>query len=232
MKLRNSNVADPRRRSISPVAKLALGIMAVAAVWVSRSPAALLCEAAVVASAGLLRPGRRQASYSGLIWPMTAMLGVVGLVFFDLETALVLGLRVFNLLGVGLIAFSVFSPEDMGTALRQLKLPQGFVFMLTAGLRYVPLMQNKIRSIRDAQQARGIDLRFRLRNVRNWMAFLAPLLVQSFRLADELALAMESRGYSRPGRTGRRQARLTRRDGVMIAAGLGLLAALAYWERG
>ncbi|MGE5257435.1 MAG: energy-coupling factor transporter transmembrane component T family protein, partial [Hyphomicrobiales bacterium] len=154
MKLRNSNEAGHRRRGISSITKLALGIMAVAAVLVSRSPAALLGEAAVVASAGLLRPGRRQAPYSGLIWPMTVMVGAVGLVFFDLQTALVLGLRVFNLLGVGLIAFSVFSPEDMGAALRQLKLPQGFAFMLTAGLRYVPLMENKIRSIRDAQQAR------------------------------------------------------------------------------
>jgi energy-coupling factor transport system permease protein len=142
----------------------------------------------------------------------------------------VLGLRS-STLGIP-IAFGVISPEEMGAALRQLRLPHGLVFMLTAGLRYVPLMENKIRSIRDAQQARGIDLRFRLKNVRNWMTFLAPLLVQSFRLADELAMAMESRGFSRPGRTCRHQAKLTRRDGVVMAAALGLLAALAYWERG
>jgi energy-coupling factor transport system permease protein len=160
------------------------------------------------------------------------MVGVVGLLFFDPETALMLGLRTFNLLGGSLIAFSVVSPEEMGAALRQLRLPQGFVFMLTAGLRYVPLMEHRIRSIRDAQQSRGIDLRFRLKNARNWMAFLAPLLVQCFLLADELALAMESRGFSRPGRTCRRQVGLTRRDGLVMAAALGLLAALAYWERG
>lgn len=223
---------DRHCRTISPVAKLALGIIAVAAVLVSRSPAVLMCEGAVVAAAILIRSRHRRAHHAGLIWPMTVMVGAVGLLFFDAETALVLGLRVFNLLGGSLIAFSLVSPEDMGAALRQLKLPHGLVFMLTAGLRYVPLMENKIHSIRDAQQARGIDLRFRLKNVRSWMAFLAPLLVQAFRLADELAMAMESRGFSRPGRTCRRQAKLTRRDGVVMAAALGILAVLAYWERG
>jgi len=232
MRFRRSMETDRQRRKIGPVAKLALGIMAIAAVLVSRSLAALLCEAAVVACAILLRSRSRQIQYAGLIWPMATMVGIVGLLFFDSGTAWMLGLRVFNLLGGSLIAFSAISPEELGAALMQLRLPYRLVFMFTAGLRYVPLMENKIRSIRDAQQARGIDLRFRLKNVRNWMAFLAPLLVQSFLLADELAIAMESRGFSRPHRTCRRQAKLTWRDGLVMAAALGLLFALAYWERG
>jgi energy-coupling factor transport system permease protein len=230
MKLRKNREADRRRMTISPAAKLALAILAVAAVLVSRSPGVLLGEAALVAAAVLFGSRGRRARYGGLIWPTTAMVGGVGLLFFGPGTALALGLRVFNLLGAALVTFSAVSAEDMGAALRQLRLPPGFVFMLAAGLRYVPLMENKIRSIRDAQQARGIDLRLRLRNAPNWMAFLAPLLVQSFLLADELAIAMESRGFSRPGRTWRRRAGWTRRDAVVVAAGLGLLAALAYWE--
>jgi energy-coupling factor transport system permease protein len=232
MKLRKSRQADRHPITISPVAKLALAVMAVAAVLLSRSPGVLLWEAALIAAAGLLGSRGRWARYAGLIWPMSVMVAVVGLLFFGPETALVLGLRVFNLLGAALITFSAVSPEEMSAALRQLRLPQGFVFMLTAGLRYVPLMENKLRSIRDAQQARGIDLRFRLRNVPNWMAFLAPLLVQSLLLADELAIAMESRGFSRPGRTCRRRVRLTRWDALVVGTGLALLAALAHWESG
>jgi energy-coupling factor transport system permease protein len=232
MRLRKCTETDRHCMTLSPVTKLALAVMAVAAVLASRSPGVLLAEAALVAAAVLLGPRVRRARYAGLIWPMTVMVGMVGLAFFDPETALVLGLRVFNLLGAALIAFSVVSPEDMGAALRQLSLPYGFVFMLTAGLRYVPLMENKIRSIRDAQQARGIDLRLRLKNLRNWAAILAPLLVQSFLLADELAMAMETRGFSRRNRTCRHQAKLTRRDGVVMAAALGILTALAFWERG
>ena len=222
-----SMASDP----LSPLAKLSLGCMAVAAVWVCRSVPVLGLQAAIL-TVMLFRLRRRQGRHFGLIWPMTVMVAVVGLLFFDIETAFFLTLRVFDLLGVSLIAFRFISPEEIGAAMTRLRLPVGLVFMLTAGLRYVPLMENKIRSIRDAQQARGIDLRPRLKNARNWMAFLAPLLVQSFLLADELAVALESRGFSRRNRSLRRRSRLTLRDGAFMAGALIGLLALAYWERG
>jgi energy-coupling factor transport system permease protein len=205
--------------------------MAITAVWVSRSMTALGFQAAILAAL-LWRLQRRQGRSFSLIWPMTAIVAIVGLLFFDIETALYLTLRVFNLLGVSLIAFRFIAPEEIGAVMTQLRLPRGLVFMLTAGLRYVPLIENKIRAIRDAQQARGIDLRPRLKNARNWIAFLAPLLVQSFLLADELAVALESRGFSRRNRTARRRSRLTLRDGALMAGTLMALLALAYWERG
>ncbi len=37
--------------------------------------------------------------------------------------------------------------------------------------------------------------------MKNLAALLAPLLIQSFQLAEELAMAMEARGFSRKGRT-------------------------------
>ncbi len=216
---------------LSPLAKLWLGAMAVAAVWVCRSTPVLGLQAAIL-TALLFRPQRRQRRHFRLIWPMTVMVAVVGFLFFDTETAFFLTLRIFNLLAVSLIAFRFISPEEIGAAMTQLRLPRALVFMLTAGLRYVPLLENKIRSIRDAQQSRGIDLRPRLRNACNWMAFLAPLLVQSFLLADELAVALESRGFSRRNRSIRRQRRLTLRDGAFMAGALISLLALTYWERG
>jgi energy-coupling factor transport system permease protein len=216
---------------LNPLTKLWLGCMAIAAVWVCRSVPVLGLQAAIL-TVLLLRPRRRQGRHFSLIWPMTVMVAVAGLLFFDIETAFFLTLRVFNLLAVSLTAFSFISPEEIGAAMMQLRLPVGLVFMLTAGLRYVPLMENKIRSIRDAQQSRGIDLRPRLKNAGNWMAFLTPLLVQSFLLADELAVALESRGFARRNRSVRRQSRLTLRDGAFMVGALIALLALAYWERG
>ena len=70
-------------------------------------------------------------------------------------------------------------------------------------------MGTRIRRIMDAQRSRGIDLRPRLRNIPNFVALLMPLLVQSFVLAEQLAMAMESRGFSRKGRTLRRNYRIT-----------------------
>jgi energy-coupling factor transport system permease protein len=104
--------------------------------------------------------------------------------------------------------------------------------MLTAGLRYVPLIEQKIRSIRNAQRARGIDLRPRLKDMGNWMALLLPLLVQSALLADELALAMEARGFSSTKRKSRPPAKLRVRDWAVMIAALCALALVVYWERG
>jgi energy-coupling factor transporter transmembrane protein EcfT len=61
---------------------------------------------------------------------------------------------------------------------------------------------------------------------------LMPLLVQSFVLSDELALAMESRGFGRKDRSSRRQYNLTFWECVLMVATLVLLVIFAWWERG
>jgi energy-coupling factor transport system permease protein len=99
-------------------------------------------------------------------------------------------------------------------------------------MRYVPLIRQKIRNIIDAQSSRGIDLRPRLRNVGNFLALLMPLLAQSFVLSDELALAMESRGFGRKGRSTRRQYDLTFWECALMVGALVLLVIFAWWERG
>jgi len=222
----------PTRSHLSPLTRLVLLLAGVGAVLSSQSTAVLTAEAAGVAIL-LLRSGReRQARSLRLMGPMAALVFVLGVVFFDLEIAVTLALRVFSLLGISAVCFASLQPEEAGAALAALKIPPGPAFMLTAGLRYVPLIEQKIRSIRDAQQARGIDLRPRAANIGNWMALLLPLLVQCFLLADELALAMEARGFSGKKRTPRHPARWRLQDGAVMVAALCALVLLIYWERG
>jgi energy-coupling factor transporter transmembrane protein EcfT len=56
------------------------------------------------------------------------------------------------------------------------------------------------------------------------------VLYQSFKLADELAEALESRGFSRRGRTFRRKYRLARVDWIALALAAALT--LAYVRLG
>lgn len=219
------NMLDPRT-------KLALGLMAIVAVFCTRGPVALLVEcAATLLAVALLGLGRRFIRSLHLIWPMPLLVLVVGVVFFDLATAALLFIRLVSLLTVSFIFFQSVAAEDMADAMGKMKVPFAFAFILTTGMRYVPLIGQKIRRIRDAQQARGIDLRPRIRNAKNFMALLMPLLVQSFVLSDDLALAMESRGFGRKNRTSRRTGRLRLRDYGLMAAALALLIALIWWER-
>jgi energy-coupling factor transport system permease protein len=64
------------------------------------------------------------------------------------------------------------------------------------------------------------------------MALTMPLVIQSFILADELALAMESRGFGCKRRSTRRDYHFSLKEYVLIAISLGFLMALFWWERG
>lgn len=120
----------------------------------------------------------------------------------------------------------------MGDALRHLKVPYPVVFILTTAMRFVPLLRQKIRRITSAQASRGIDLRPRLKNIPNFTALLVPLVVQAFILSDDLAVAMESRGFGCKGRSMRRQCRLKIRDYAWMLIFLAGVAIFYIWERG
>ena len=220
-------------KKLDPRTKLAMGIMAIAAVLIAREPLTLIIEGGIILLAvALLGSGSQFRRSLRLIWPMLSMVFIIGIIFFDLQIALLLCIRLFSLLTVSFLFFHSVDPEEMGDALGKMGIPFAFSFILTTSMRYVPLIGQKIRRISDAQQARGIDLRPRLKNISNFMALLTPLLVQSFILSDELALAMESRGFGRKNRTSRRTYRLTVREYGLMAISFSLLLALFWWERG
>jgi energy-coupling factor transport system permease protein len=96
--------------------------------------------------------------------------------------------------------------------------------VLTIALRFVPTLFEEIEKIASAQRARGADLRSGApwQRVRNWVPVFVPLFVSAFRRADELATAMEARGF----RGARHRTRLyqLRLGGQDLAATLVVLA--------
>ena len=218
---------------LDPRTRLALGLTALAAVFVARKAETLVVESIILlVTLPLLGMGKEWVHSFRYFWPMLGMVFVIAFFSFNLQAALLLATRLFNLLTVSFVFFRAVSPEEMGATLNKLGVPYGFAFILTTAMRYVPLIRLKIRHIIDAQSSRGIDLRPRLRNVGNFMALLMPLLAQSLVLSDELALAMESRGFGREGRSSRRQYRLTFLDCSLMVGALLLLVLFAFWERG
>lgn len=69
--------------------------------------------------------------------------------------------------------------------------------MLSIALRFVPTLMDETEKIMNAQRARGVD--FGEGNLIDKMKAVVPLLiplfVSSFKRADDLATAMEARGY-------------------------------------
>lgn len=104
--------------------------------------------------------------------------------------------------------------------------------MMTIALRFIPTLMDESDKIRSAQMARGADFESGnvFRRVKSMIPILIPLFVSSFRKADELAIAMESRCYhGGEGRTRMHQLRFTKADlfAILITlAFVGVLIAL------
>jgi energy-coupling factor transport system permease protein len=82
--------------------------------------------------------------------------------------------------------------------LRYIGLPTEEVAMIMAvALRFIPTLMEESQRLMRAQMARGADFGSGsiFRKAKSLIPLIVPLFVSAFRRADELALAMEARGY-------------------------------------
>lgn len=212
-----------------PLTRLALAVGGALLVLGTDWPAALLAEGV---SVGLLiltvRLGRNWLRQLRLLLPMLTLLGLIGWWTLDPLTIGLALARLVILTSIFLILFQTTAPEDLGEALTQVGLPRHWGFILGSAFHFVPVLERAIADVRDAQRSRGIRLEGDLASLPNYPALLIPIVIHAFKLADDLAEALESRGFSRAGRTVLAVQRLGWRDygGLVLAVGL---AALAIW---
>jgi len=117
----------------------------------------------------------------------------------------------------------------LAAPLRRLRVPvDDLAMMLSIALRFIPTIMDEAQTIIKAQTARGAQFSSGplIQRLRAWTVILIPLLVQLFRRADTLALAMEARCYTGIGRTRLRVLRMQAGDGAAVVASVLVLAAL------
>ncbi|MBR3475305.1 MAG: energy-coupling factor transporter transmembrane protein EcfT [Oscillospiraceae bacterium] len=117
--------------------------------------------------------------------------------------------------------------------LKKIGLPiHEITMMMSMALRFIPTLIEETDKIMSAQKARGADFEngSLLQRAKALLPILVPLFVSSFRRADELAVAMESRCYhGGGGRTRMKQLHFAPRDlwalllGAMLIAGMFVL---------
>ena len=103
--------------------------------------------------------------------------------------------------------------------LKIIRLPShDIAIMLSIALRFLPTFLLEIERIKEAQTARGADFRTGTLYQRalTFRALVMPLIVNTLRRADELATAMEGRGYKRGPRTYMRELRLAWNDNIAV----------------
>jgi energy-coupling factor transport system permease protein len=99
--------------------------------------------------------------------------------------------------------------ESLLNPFKRIHLPvHELALMMSISLRFIPTLMDETEKIMKAQMARGVDfssgpIKDRVRAI---IPLLIPLFVSSFKRAEELAIAMEARGYQ--GGEGRTKYRL------------------------
>ncbi|GAA0503737.1 energy-coupling factor transporter transmembrane protein EcfT [Salinibacillus aidingensis] len=106
--------------------------------------------------------------------------------------------------------------ESLFQPLNKVRFPvHELALMMSISLRFIPTLMQETDKISKAQASRGVDFRTgpvkeRLKAV---VPLLVPLFVSAFKRAEELAMAMEARGYKGgEGRTKFRELKLKNAD--------------------
>lgn len=151
--------------------------------------------------------------------------GVYSACFISLRIVLVV-------MGASILTFTT-SPveiadgiESLLTPLKFIKFPvHEFALTMSIALRFIPTLFNETDRIIKAQKSRGANFEKGglISRIKALVPIIIPLLISSFRRADELADAMDSRCYSASKkRTKYKKMTITFRDvlGVLFIAGL------------
>ncbi|MGR6118726.1 energy-coupling factor transporter transmembrane component T family protein [Aeribacillus composti] len=112
--------------------------------------------------------------------------------------------------------------ESLLKPFKKFKLPvHELALMMSISLRFIPTLLEETEKILKAQMARGVDftsgpVKERIKAI---VPLLVPLFISAFKRAEELATAMEARGYrGSEGRTKIRQLKWGAIDSIMMAS--------------
>jgi len=135
---------------------------------------------------------------------------------------------VFLIMGTSILTLTT-SPIELTDGIENLLNPfkrigvpaHELAMMMTIALRFIPTLMDETDKIMKAQMARGADFESGnlISRAKSLVPILVPLFISSFRRADELAMAMESRCYKGgEGRTRMKQLKITKNDYIASLA--------------
>ena len=144
------------------------------------------------------------------------------------KQAMLISFRLLLLVFVATMLTLTTSPIDLTMGLQKLMRPlllfripvHELALMMSISLRFIPTLLDETEKIMKAQKARGanFDTGPFYQRVKNMVSIIIPLFISAFKRAEELAIAMEARGYQgEKGRTRLRTIRFSWRDFLFFA---------------
>lgn len=92
------------------------------------------------------------------------------------------------------------NPSELAASMNRIGIPVNICYSFALALRYIPDLQNDFRKIKNAQQARGIEMSAGAKlfdRFRNTAVILFPLIFTSMDRIDTISNAMELRGFGK-----------------------------------
>lgn len=125
--------------------------------------------------------------------------------------------------------------EDMLAPLKKVKFPvHELALMMSISLRFIPTLMQETEKISKAQASRGVDFKTgpMKERIKAVVPLLVPLFVSAFKRAEELAMAMEARGYrGGEGRTKLRELKIEKRDVIVYLLFLIVIVGLFFTRK-
>ncbi len=150
---------------------------------------------------------------------------------------LLIALRVVSVVTVIPIFTMTSSIAHITASFAKIRVPQKMAFMFMTAFRFVPLVQESMDSIIEAQKIRGFDLDqagYVDKVRRAYIPIITPLLLLMFRRAMDLEVAINARAFgARKDRTYIKDMSFKARDygGILVVfASFGLMMYLLYFE--
>jgi len=140
------------------------------------------------------------------IIPITIGITILALFFYKgpleqrLLQSLILVIRFIILISLGVLFAMVTSPIEIPAGLLKVKIPHKYGITVMVAFRMLPLISQKIKSIIDAQRARGAEIKISFKNLLKlpplFISLMIPILHSTLETSVKLSDTLISRGYN------------------------------------
>lgn len=148
-------------------------------------------------------------------------------------------LKYFSTVPLAILFLMTTHPSQFADSLNQIGVPYKFAYSVSLTLRYIPDVQEEFFTIRQAQEARGLDLSQKVglvKRIRGNLQIVLPLIFSSLERIDTISTAMELRRFGRhEKRTWYVHKSLMKQDYLVILSAiliLGISIGLIFFNHG
>jgi len=115
--------------------------------------------------------------------------------------ALEILIRILAISGAVTLFYLTARPGDLTLDLERRGISPRIAFVINASVQTVPALVERAGQITAAQRARGLDTEGNIwRRVRGIVPIVGPVILGSIAEVEERTMALEARGFTRPGR--------------------------------